>query len=197
MKRQQTITAWLRKRISQLDYGFNHYGQVKHCNYNDEVLDHLCNKGKIAYLSNDKLRRHFINEDTFYFAGSSWGSETLVMIDIDCHNGIGTLQGALAYAQFLKDTYFPNLYFEPSTNGKGAHGYFVLQKDGVKPEVVNDLFGQLQAYLRQTIYGFDIETVEIKGRCPVIYWVQRGARSRTTSQALWRRFPEMLAALKS
>ena len=197
MKRQQTITAWLRKRISQLDYGFNHYGKVKHCNYNDEVLDHLCNKGKIAYLSNDKLRRHFINEDTFYFAGSSWGSETLVMIDIDCHNGIGTLQGALAYAQFLKDTYFPNLYFEPSTNGKGVHGYFVLQKEGVKPEIVNALFGQLQAYLRQTIYGFDIETVEIKGRCPIIYWGTRGARSRTTSQALWQRFPEMLAALKS
>ena len=92
------------------------------------------------------------------------------MIDIDCHNGIGTLQGALAYAQFLKDTYFPNLYFESSTNGKGAHGYFVLQKDGVKPEIVNALFGQLQAYLRQTIYGFDIETWKSKAAVPSSYW---------------------------
>ena len=169
-KRKETITAWLRKRISHLDYGYKHYGKVGHCNLNDEVLDHLRNKVHLSHLTNEKLSRHFSGEDTFYFAGNSWGSESLVMIDIDCHNGIGTLQGALAYGQFLKDTFFPNLYFEPSTNGKGAHGYFVVQKDGVKPEIVNDLLGQLQAYLRQTIYGFDIENVEIKGRCPRIIW---------------------------
>src|SRR5271157_2478072 len=151
MKRKETITAWLRKRISHLDYGYKYYGQVIHCNLNEEVLDHLRNKVHLSRLTNEKLSRHLSGEDTFYFAGNSWGSETLVMIDIDCHNGIGTLQGALAYAQFLKDTFFPNLYFEPSTNGKGAHGYFVIQKEKVKPEVVSDLLGQLQGFLRQTI----------------------------------------------
>ncbi len=170
MARRETITAWLRKRISHLDYGYNWYGNVGHCNLNKTVLDHLLNKVHLSHLTNEKLGRHFSGEDTFYFAGNSWKPETLVMIDIDCHNGIGTLQGALAYAQFLKNMFFPNLYFETSTNGKGVHGYFVLQKDGVKPEVVNDLLGQLQAHLRKTVYAFDIETVEIKGRCPVIIW---------------------------
>jgi len=173
MKRKETITAWLRKRISHLDYGYKWNGNVGHCNLNEEVLDHLRNKVHLSHLTNDKLSRHFSGEDTFYFASNSWGSESLVMIDIDCHNGIGTLQGALAYGRFLKDTFFPNLYFEPSTNGKGAHGYFVVKKETVKPEIVNDLLGRLQAYLRQTIFGFDIENVEIKGRCPIIYWGER------------------------
>ena len=152
MAKKGTITAWLRKRISHLDYGYKHYGKVKHCNYNDEVLDHLRNKVYLSHLTNRNLANHFSGEDTFYFAGNSWGPETLVMIDIDCHHGIGSLNGALAYAQFLKDTFFPDLYFEPSTNGVGVHGYFVVKKDGMKPEIVNDLLGQLQAYLRQTIY---------------------------------------------
>ena len=167
--KKHTITAWLHKRISHLDYGYKWHGQVKHCNYNVEVLDHLRNKVYLSHLTNKKLANHFSGEDTFYFAGNSWGDETLVMIDIDCH-GVGSLQGALAYAQFLKDTFFPNLYFEPSTNGNGVHGYLVIHKAGVRPAVVNDLLGQLEAYLRQTIGGFDIETVEIKGRCPVIIW---------------------------
>jgi len=170
MGKKATITAWLRKRFSHLDYGYKWCGGIVHCNTNDEVLDHLRNKTKLSHLTNEKLGRHFSGEDTFYFAGNSWGEQTLVMVDIDCHHGIGNLDGALSYAKFLKDTLFPSLYYEPSTNGHGAHGYFVLAKAGVSPEEVNALLGQLQAYLRQTIMGFNIETVEIKGRCPVIVW---------------------------
>ena len=56
----------------------------------------------------------------------------------------------------------------------GAHGYFVLRKAGISPEEVNILLGRLQAFLRETTTaGFDIETVEIKGRCPVIVWGRR------------------------
>lgn len=172
-KQQGTITAWLRKRVSHLDYGYKWYGKVVHCNTNEEVLDHLRNKTKLSHLTNEKLGRHFSGEDTHYFTGNSWGDETLVLIDIDCHHGVGSLNGALAYAQHLKDTLFPNLYFEPSTNGVGVHGYFVLDKRGVRPKLVNELFGQLQAYLRRTVQGFDIETVEIKGRCPTIVWGSR------------------------
>ena len=170
MAKRGTITAWLRKRTSHLDYGYKWYGRVVHCNKNEEVLNHLRNKTKISHLKNKDFEEHFAGGCTHYFAGNSWGAETLVMIDIDCHDGVGSLKGALAYAQFLKDTLFPNLYFETSTNGNGAHGYFVLQKQGTKPETVSELFGQLQEYLRQTTGGFDIQTVEIKGRCPIVVW---------------------------
>jgi hypothetical protein len=172
-KKDATITAWLRNRISHLDYGLKWRGGVVHCNTNETVLCHLRTKSRLSHLTNEKLSRHFSGTDTFYFAGNSWGDETLVMIDIDCHDGIGSLQGAFAYAEFLKDTFFPNLYFEPSTNGKGVHGYFVLDKKDVRPETVNDLLGQLQVVLRQTTTGFDIQTVEIKGRCPVVIWGRR------------------------
>jgi len=48
-------------------------------------------------------------------------------IDIDCHK-TGTLEGAIAFANHLKDTLFPNLYFEVSTNGNGVHGYIIIEK---------------------------------------------------------------------
>ncbi len=84
MEKRQGITAWLRKRISHLDYGFKWCKGIVHCNRNDEVLDHLRKKTKVSHLTNEKLARHFSGEDTFYFAGNSWGDETMVMVDIDC-----------------------------------------------------------------------------------------------------------------
>jgi hypothetical protein len=170
MAKRGTITAWLRKKISHLDYGTKWNGQVIHCNKNEEVIDHLRNKTRLSHVNNKMLENHFSGLSTLYFAGNSWGDETMGMLDIDCHHGIGSLAGAMAYAQWLKDNFLPDLYYEPSTNGKGVHGYFVLVKGRLHPSEVNRLFGLLQAFLRQTIGGFDIETVEIKGRCPVIIW---------------------------
>jgi hypothetical protein len=173
MAKRGTITAWLRKKISRLDYGVKWNGSVRHCNTNEEVLDHLRNKVKLSYLTNEKLWNHFNGELTLYYAGNSWDDETLVNIDIDCHHGIGSLAGAMAYAQWLKDNFFPGLYFEPSTNGKGVHAYFILAKYHLPPAEVNKLLARLEAFLRTTSAGFDIENVEIKGRCPVIIWGNR------------------------
>ena len=60
------------------------------------------------------------------------------MIDIDCHKS-GNPESAKAFADWLKDNYFPNLYHEPSTNGKGRHGYFVLFKDGCSDVAVANI----------------------------------------------------------
>ena len=48
-------------------------------------------------------------------------------MDIDCHAS-GTLEGALQFAQYLKQNYFPDLYYETSTHGNGVHGFLVVDK---------------------------------------------------------------------
>jgi hypothetical protein len=95
------------------------------------------------------------------------------MIDIDCHKE-GSLAGALAFAQYLADTYFPGLYFEPSTNGNGAHRYLIVEKPGWTEETYNKLLGKLDRWLKQVLSttSVDVETVEIKGRCPVVTWTE-------------------------
>ena len=124
------------------------------------------------------IRQHFHNEATHYFTGRRNKKEdrdyrTLVMIDIDCHDS-GTLAGALAFAQYLADTYFSGLYFEPSTHGKGVHGYLIVEKPNWAEENYNKLLGKLDRWLKQVLSttSFDVENVEIKGRCPVVTWAE-------------------------
>ena len=63
--------------------------------------------------SNADMADHFAGRKTFYFTadGRSSAHEVLINIDIDCH-GSGSLAGAIAFAEHLRDTRFPNLYYE-------------------------------------------------------------------------------------
>jgi hypothetical protein len=93
------------------------------------------------------------------------------MIDIDClkSRGLGSKEGAHGFADHLKMAYFPDLCIEPSTNGIGVHGYFVLHKLGVHARDVNGQLRLFEKWLKQEAnkVGADIEDVEIKGTCPV------------------------------
>src|SRR6516165_8060668 len=56
------------------------------------------------------------------------------MIDIDVLKGkmLGSPEGARKFAAFLR-TWFPNLYVEASTGGKGQHAYLLVRKLGLGP----------------------------------------------------------------
>ena len=182
-RREPTICKWLRDRTSGIDYGFElHDASGKHpihLNRNEEVLAHFARiqaeqRSWLSRMTNLNFVDHFTNAATFYFAGAGETKkpETLVLIDIDCKK-TGTLGGAMAFAEFLKNEHFPNLYIEVSTHGNGAHGFFVLEKCGCGPEFINDiLLHQLQSWLRQILIerDFDVENVEIKGTLPVVVW---------------------------
>ena len=117
--RIQPIETWLRKRTSHLDYGCKWKTKPIHCNKNETVIEFLLGQRKwLGRMTNEKFTRHFSGEDTFYFAGNSFG-ESLFMIDIDCHER-GSLAGAMAFAQFLKDNFFPGLYFEGPPTARGC-----------------------------------------------------------------------------
>jgi hypothetical protein len=172
-KRKQKIYKWLRDRTSSIDYGFKYLGHPIHCNTNEEVLDAFNNRQWLSRITNDKFHRHFSGESTSYFTGNGNPKfpETLVMIDIDCHK-TGTLAGAIAFAKYLREHHFQNLYFETSTNGNGVHGYIVLRKFDTGADFINGLLRRLQQQLRDILreQEFDVEDVEIKGTCPVLTW---------------------------
>jgi hypothetical protein len=130
-------------------------------------------------LTNECYDNHRTGFDTFYFQGSGQSSvaETLVMIDIDCLKslGLGSKEGAHRFADHLREEFFPDLYFESSTNGNGVHGYFVLHKLGLPAKTVNAQLRVFEKWLKQEAkkVGADIEGVEIKGTCPVFEWKDR------------------------
>lgn len=183
-QRKSNIYRWLRERTSSVDYGLMYRNpRTKrrspiHCNTNEEVLDAFRSKTWLSRLTNEKLDRHFAHQETFYFTGngSRRGTvETLVLIDIDCHAS-GSLAGAVAFAEYLREHHYRNLYWEVSTNGNGVHAYVVLRKFDLGAPMINDLLlHRLQPFLRRVLdeQGFDVETVEVKGGCPIFEWGQK------------------------
>jgi hypothetical protein len=121
-------------------------------------------------LPNYKMLDHFQGRETLYFMGRGGekAERTLVMIDIDVMKALnlGTPNGARKFAEHLR-TIWPDLYFEPSTNGKGIHGYFILWKRGSDAKTTNAALKRLEAWLRAEAkkINADIEQVEIKGTC--------------------------------
>jgi hypothetical protein len=131
------------------------------------------------YLIND----HQNATKTLYFTANSWlvgkygryirsglqKVETFLLIDIDCHH-CGTLKAALAYAESLKERWFPNLYYEVSTNGNGVHGYLILERTSWKDEEYNKLCDKFDKWLKNDLASgnLDVELVEIKGTSSII-----------------------------
>ena len=105
--------------------------------------------------TNSDIYAHFAGQDTLYFWADGRKSSplTLSMIDIDCH-GHGNPESAKAFADWLKDNYFPSLYHEPSTHGKGRHGYFVLFKDGFGDVAVSNILKRLEKTLKKLLQVF-------------------------------------------
>jgi hypothetical protein len=199
-KPRDTPQAWLRRLICLFDFGLKvrktdpQTGKSSshpiHYNRNRDILAALRDKRRwmhISRLSNSMLDAHWSGDETFYFtaAGSSRCGEILVNLDIDCH-GSGSERGAFEAAEHLKANFFPRLYHEPSTNGRGRHGYFVLEKSGLDAEGVKELLKRLERCLNEHLLslGFDIELFEIKGLPPVVTWNDDGEVTNYTAGIL-------------
>jgi hypothetical protein len=191
-------TAWLRCLISPLDFGVKitkvgpagePTSKPIHCNTNAEILDafQLGDWHRIERLSNPMLEDHWAGLKTYYYTcnGSVRNRYVLVNIDIDCHAS-GSERGAFEAAEYLKENFFPGLYHEPSTNGRGRHGYFILDKWDIGAEYVKWLLRGLERRLNDHLLarGFDIELCEIKGLPPVLSWGEDDRISNYTAGLL-------------
>lgn len=184
--------TWLREHTSSLNYGFKSKKQKKKYprkNTNTAILNALQDPHCWRYvdkISNDEFRDHFDRKETYFYEGNAHSDSrfTLFTIDIDCHDS-GTLEGAVAFARYLRKKHFPSLYMEVSTEGNGIHGFVVLDKQGNHPSFVNTVLNQFEEKLRGILsrFSFDVENVEIKGTLPVITWspYQKGIVSKYVS----------------
>jgi hypothetical protein len=129
-------------------------------------------------LANYKLQDHFDCLKTYYYFSSpnKTAEYALAMVDIDVLKSrmLGSPEGARKFAAFLR-SWFPNLYVEASTGGKGQHAYLLVRKPGQSAEEVKKALKHLERWLRQQAEGFDIEIVEVKGTPPVIKYGNGGS----------------------
>jgi hypothetical protein len=162
--------AWLRELISPLVYGEMTEDGIRPTKSKKQFAAFRNNGWQLPKLPNYKIQEHFLCKRTLYYFGNGKkaAKQTLLMIDIDVlkSKGLGSPAGARAFANHLKSIW-PNLYFEPSTNGKGIHCYVILEKRGSIAEEVNFAIRRLEAWLRAEAKKIDadIELVEVKGNC--------------------------------
>ena len=181
-KRQQKwefrqAAKWLMGLTNDRDWGLKLWDDLeqkavpKHVNRKQTLLHFL--SGFHVYpkrLTQKVLIEHFLGEKTVYFTGSR-SDRTILMLDIDCHKS-GSLEGAKQFAEYLKQHYFPGLYYEVSTNGNGIHGYLIVDIGNWSAFDYNRVLKDAEKWLKRVLAttDFDVETVELKGRCPVVVW---------------------------
>lgn len=169
----KALLSFLLDHISPMYVGEKTERGIRALNLNSQIVEFL--EGRRRYLPNrlsgTMLADHCAGIRTNYFvANSRKGMLAMIGIDVDCKRR-GSLDGAMAFLKHLSETDFPNLYYEPSTNGRGGHGYFLLDIGDLGAEAINVvLLKQLSPYLNEVAEGFDVEFIEIKGTLPVIDW---------------------------
>ncbi|AGA30153.1 hypothetical protein Sinac_6044 [Singulisphaera acidiphila DSM 18658] len=124
------ICSFIRKLISPYGYGSkDDFGYRRPTN--KALVNDYNRRSYIRGLTNAQMCDHFDGESTFYFwaDGRIKTHKSLICINI-YNNNFVSLNAALAFAKHLRDRFFPDLYFEPSTGGKGVHGYVIIDKRG-------------------------------------------------------------------
>lgn len=178
LKAQRAAAKWLLGLMNDLDWGRKTFieetgeYEPRPANNGDRVRGFL--GGSPFYYprrpSQKALMEHFQGKETCYFTGSR-GDLTVVNLDIDCKKA-GSREGAFAFAEHLKQRFFPNLYHEVSTHGRGGHGYLLIDKTYATDEDYNLILKKLDQWLKAVLAAttFDVENIEIKGNCPEVTW---------------------------
>jgi hypothetical protein len=179
-RRRPTTEAirWLKDKVFCHVYG-EKIGDAVYPSMRKEAFVGFYNEhGHGKKLPNYKLQDHFDRLKTYYYWSSpnKTAEYALAMIDVDVQKSkmLGSPEGARKFAAFLR-TWFPNLYVEASTGGKGQHAYLLVRKPGHSVEEVKAALKHLERWLRQQAQGFDVEIVEVKGTPPVVKYRDGGS----------------------
>ena len=168
---------WFLPRISRYDWGYKHpddgpksfHTNIRIC----ECLGRGFAEGdgdKRSFLNNltkTDLHNHVYKNEVEYFGMKEPAPCTLyyrscrkapvitVMADFDAHGGQTDVWEA---AGFVQNKLFPGAYLEPSTGGKGVHGYIHLEVEFSNRRAVNQLLHELADALDAILYNEKFES---------------------------------------
>lgn len=177
----QAVLTWIRKRICHYSWGSGPPGKkptwqvpIRQIWASYDAL-RLGLSPRFKRFDNRQLIDHcFAGSINLYGCASpaTYCPEVLAQIDVDCHDGKGTAEGALACVAWLRENGFPGLFSVPSNDGIGQHASFVVQKAGYNASELDKALLNLEKWLRAqwAIHKWDISGIEVKGRPPLIEW---------------------------
>lgn len=170
----KTAFAWLKERISYLCFGRKDADGTPKPVRKKATLIKNYNEKKLPRMTEAMAKQHFKGQETLYFWADHRQSteEIIFLVDIDALKArkMGSKQGAVDFAQYLIEQYFPNAYMEISTHGNGVHLFLVMRKKDIPNEDVRKSLKHLDAWLKYIAKSInaDIEEVEVKGLPPIL-----------------------------
>jgi hypothetical protein len=179
-RKRNPLATWLRKLTSRLNYGEKvpDLGKCFPKIDTETFLMKYRRQRHGAALNNSLYAKHFKGDETYFFWADhrTTTERILFMLDIDVREDQGTTDGAWRFAELIRSEMLPGLFLEPSTGGKGVHGYVVMKKKDISATRVKTSLNNLQAYVRELAkhVGADIACVEIKGHPPVVKYDDHG-----------------------
>lgn len=212
---ERQVLTWLRKRIHPGCWGrSDHRKEGFRRTTRRQVLN--CFRGlrfglpgcHLPRMTNSLMMEHMAGKLILYFQadGRYEVAETLICIDIDCHER-GSYEGACACVAWLVDHGFPGLFWSRSTNGRGVHAYVRVDKVQTNDRGLDRALLEFERWLKfqLAVQKWDIEDIEVKGRPPLYTWgdekyellgVKMGSLAKLPVEAVDRPAELMVTTLK-
>ncbi len=173
LNRCRSASGFLRQVTSPLCYGTKTPEGPRYVLRKRWLETYYADRGYGKCWSRDEFDSHCGGRHTLYFMGADhWRTRyRLIMIDVDVMKagGKGTVEGGQALRDDLAQR-FAGSYWESSTNGKGQHGYLLLDCVNATVADVREGMRNLEAALNEYATGrYDVEMVEIKGGPPTVH----------------------------
>jgi hypothetical protein len=162
--------------LSPVDFGErDRYNNIKKPNFNRKVAEHArkrelgINARGLKTLDAAMLVEHAEGVRTLFGTASRDAEHLLIGIDVDNHRNLGTYDDAFRCLSLAIPEFAQRTFVEPSTNGRGAHGYhFILNSgDWAKNKAAFDHYALYLDSKRQELVEAgvcNVEKIEIKGR---------------------------------
>lgn len=177
---ERRVLTWLRNRSHPYCWGQSdrHKAEFRQTSKRQLLgffssLRHGLKRPYLPRMTNRLMMQHFVGGLILYFQADGKYSvpETLICIDIDCHER-GTYAGACACVNWLVDNGFFGLFWSRSTNGRGVHAYLRIDKTETNARGLDGALLEFERWLKfqMSVQKWDIEDIEVKGRPPLFDW---------------------------
>lgn len=162
------VAAW----FSPFDFGEkNADGKPARLNTNRRIVAGIrpsCRSVKGYVLDRRTLDQHAEGVRTIYVTARTDAERYCLCIDVDNHDGRGTIADAERYIEAVQYKYGEALYYEASTHGRGVHAYFFLKSTGDQPRdarAIRRWERELDYFRREGVNEgrWQVDRVEIKG----------------------------------
>ncbi len=174
----RTYSRYIRQFIDEHNYGYLHPTKGnKTFRYSTTYINHCWASHSARTITSIKLKfnqhliPHLENRQTYLYTQNRNSRISMFVIDLD-NTATSDYEDILQVAEYIKERFHNDIYYEISTQGQGIHIYLFVNwlkyDNTLTTQNINYLFNDYSTYLAKTIQyqGYNCRVDKIKGSYP-------------------------------